>query len=343
MRRAQIRLGVIGLRNNGLSHARRIVELEDCRLVAAADRDPERCTAAAGLAPGVTTYAHADDLLAADDVDAVVLSLPNHLHASLSIAALNAGKHVLVEKPMAMTVAEAETMIRARDASGKVLMPGMNQRFEPKHQAIKAAIDAGQIGSIYAAKTSWLMGRVLSGIWGRGDWFLKQETAGGGPIIDLGVHRLDLALYLMGFPQAVSVSAINWHTVGPQQGRARGKEYSIEDGGIALIRFANGASMLLEASYFWNGLADGQSTELAGTQGGALLAGECRLARWEGDAAKDVPIAVDAGRATSCVEHFVRVLRGQEALIPTAEQGLASLRIIEAIYRSARSGEEVKL
>ncbi len=340
---SEIGIGIVGLRNNGMGHARRVVDLDGCRLAAAADVDAERTRAAAELAGGVTEYAAAKDLFADPEVEGVLLSLPNHLHAPLSIAALEAGKHVLVEKPMSMTAAEARDMIKARDAAGKTLMVGMNQRFQPKHQAVKAAIDADAIGEIYGAKTSWLMCRVHAGLWGRGDWFLKKETAGGGPVIDLGVHRLDLALYMMDFPKAVSVDAVNWNAVGPGQGEAHGKEYTIEDGGIALIRFANGASLLLEASYFWNGVNDGLLTELAGTRGGALLAGECKVQSWAGDEPEEIPIEIDESKATSCVEHFVRVLSGKEELIPTAEQGLASMEIIEALYESAETGKQVQL
>ena len=343
MAEQETRIGIIGLRNNGMNHARIAAGLDCCRLTAAADVDSERTEAAAELADGVKTYADAKALLADPDVEAVVLSVPNHLHAPFSIAALEVGKHVLAEKPMAMTVAEARDMIAARDRAGKVLMVGMNQRFAPRHQAVKAVIDAGAIGDIYAAKTAWHMCRVHTGLWGRGDWFLKKETAGGGPIIDLGVHRLDLALYMMGFPKAVSVAAVNWHAVGPEQGESRGKEYSIEDGGVGLIRFENGASLLLEASYFWNGTQDGQVTELAGTEGGALLAGECTVQSWATDEPEDIPIEIDESKSTSCVQHFVRVLRGQEELIPTAEEGLASMEIIEAFYRSAETGKEVRL
>ena len=339
----EIRIGIVGLRNNGMNHARIAAALDGCRMAAAADVDPERTEAAAELTDGVRTYGDAKALLAAPDVDAVVLSVPNHLHAPFAIAALEAGKHVLVEKPMAMTPAEARDMIAARDRAGKTLMVGMNQRFAPRHQAVKAAIDAGAIGAVYAAKTAWLMCRVHTGLWGRGDWFLKKETAGGGPVIDLGVHRLDLALYMMGFPKAVSVAAVNWHTVGTEQGKSRGKEYSIEDGGVGLVRFANGASLSLEASYFWNGTEDGQTTELAGTRGGARLAGECTMQSWATDEPRDIPLKIDESKSSSCVQHFVRVLSGQEELIPTAEEGLASMEIIEAFYRSAETGKEVLL
>lgn len=339
----EIGIGIVGLRNNGMNHARRAVELDGCRLVAVADVDPERSKAAGELAENVNMHADAKELYADPEVDGVVLSLPNHLHAPFSIAALDAGKHVLVEKPMCMTAAEARDMIAARDRAEKVLMVGMNQRFAPMHQSVKALIDDGVIGEVYAAKTAWLMCRVHGGLWGRGDWFLKKETAGGGPVIDLGVHRLDLALYMMGFPKAVSVDAVNWNAVGPKQGEARDKEYTIEDGGVGLIRFENGASLMLEASYFWNGVNDGQVTELAGTKGGALIAGEGKVQSWAADEPEEIALEIDETKSSSCVEHFVRVLGGKEELIPTAEQGLASMEIMEAFYQSAETGKQVTL
>jgi predicted dehydrogenase len=124
------------------------------------------------------------------------------------------GKHVLVEKPMAMNTHEADEMIAARDSSGCILAIGMNQRFNELRAEAKTEIDKGKIGTIQYGRTRWLLNRPHRGLWGRGDWFLKGDTSGGAGLIDIGVHRLDLALYMMGFPEPGSVSAINTYGIG---------------------------------------------------------------------------------------------------------------------------------
>jgi predicted dehydrogenase len=134
-----------------------------------------------------------------------MIALPNHLHAPVAIQAMEAGKHVLVEKPIARNSAEALAMIEARDRTGKTLMVGMNQRFSPKRAALKQLIEEGELGDVYYAKAWWRRRRVGAGLWQRGNWFLTPELSGGDPLIDLGIHVLDLALHLMGFPEALSV------------------------------------------------------------------------------------------------------------------------------------------
>jgi predicted dehydrogenase len=305
------------------------------------DSDPARLAAAAEEFAIGRTHDDAAALFADADLDAVVLAVPNHLHPPLAIAAMEAGKHVLVEKPIAHTSASAREMIAARDRTGCVLMVGMNQRFHPAHRAVARRIADGAIGEVLYARTWWRLDRPFGGLWERGSWFLVGEQAGGGPLIDLGIHKLDLVLYLMGFPQVASVCGACFHGVGSAEAARRGLHYDVEDAGIGIIRFADGKAVFLEASYFLNERRPNQQVILYGTRGGLRLgggAGEDLFVMRDGEASP-VPIDPPADAPRSAVEHFVNVLAGREELSSTAEQGLLGLRIVEAIYRSAETGQ----
>ncbi len=338
-----IRLGFVGMRNIGRGHVRNASKLEGVTVAALVDTDPERLQEA-GREFGVETLLDSTDaLLARDDIDGVVLAVPNQFHASMTTAALEAGKHVLVEKPMCRSVPEAEAMIAARDRSGKTLMVGMNQRFDPLVAALRQQVADGALGAFQFGRTRWLLHRPFEGLWSRGDWFLSEGESGGGPVADMGVHRLDLALHLLGFPEVASVSAVCFHGIGKAEAEKRGKPYGIEDGGVGLIRFADGGCLELEASYFSNTTSDGRATELRGTKGSLVLEDEAPLKDHESGEATPVPVTPDASAPTSCAEHFVRVLRGEEELSSTPEEGLVSVRILEAFYESARTGEAVRI
>ncbi len=337
-----IRIGVVGLRGIGMTHVRHSSNLPDVRVTAVADVDQARTAKAAADFSIPRQYADAAQLFGDPEVDAVVLAVPNHLHAPLAIAAMRAGKHVLVEKPIARTTAEAAEMIAERDRAGRVLMVGMNQRFEPLHQAAKAAIAAGRIGEVYYGKTCWSQRRPGKGLYERGGWFLTKEKSGGGPMIDLGIHRLDLALHLMGFPRLRSVHGTVFNRIGAGEMLAHNNRYEVEDGGVGILRFDGDKSLILEASYFLNHPEDQLTTALYGEKGCALLnKASARVCLNNAGKVEELPLEASPAAAQSCVEHFCRVLRGQESLGPTAEQGAEGLRVIEAIYACAASGKTV--
>jgi predicted dehydrogenase len=261
----------------------------------------------------------------------------------MAIQALEAGKHVLVEKPMARSAAEARAMVEARDRAGLTLMVGLNQRFTPRIYAVKRLIDRGALGDIYYARTRWIRRRPGAGLFDRGAWFLSPQASGGGPMIDLGVHRLDLTLHLMGYPKAASVSAVAYHKLGAASGNASGKPYDIEDAAMALIRFQDGAAVYVETSYYLNAKDEGQDTYLYGTKGGAILSDAIDLFQVPGEDPLDLEVPPVPGAPSSCVEHFANVLLGREALVSTPEESVELGRILEAIYTSAETGEAIAL
>lgn len=333
-----LRIGVVGLRNIGMGHVRRLMALPGVVVAALADTDAARREAAGAEVGGdAALYDSAETLFAASDVDAVVLALPNHLHAPLTMAALRAGKHVLVEKPLAVSSAEGREMIRVRDETGCCLMVGMNQRFSGAAASARSAIAAGRIGLEQQGRTRWVRDRTP--LWGaRGDWCLTRERSGGGPMIDLGVHKLDQVFFMLGgIPEVKEVTGVTTRGIGRREGAAVGSVYEVEDYAFGLVRCAGDVLITVEAGYFTQWPGETQDTMILGTDGAIRLAKGVAelLVRAEDGTLTATPLPPDDRASTSCVEHFCRVLRGQEELASPAEDGVAVLEIIEAIYRSA--------
>ena len=335
-----IRLAVIGTRNIGKGHIQRCAQAPGISCVAIAEPQEDRRRAIAEEFGIPKAYADADACFADPEIDAVVLALPNHLHAPMSIAAMRAGKHVLVEKPMAATVAEAEAMKAVAEETGQVLMVGMNQRFSPSAAGLRRLYAGGELGAVQHVHAWWLQAEPGKGLWQRGDWFLSNAHSGGGPLIDLGVHKLDLALFILGYPEVTHVTATCHYGIGREAAQGRGKMYEIEDGADVFLKLSGGGSLFLQASYF-AGLLHGGSQDVVihGTKGGA----QHSLDSWRPCAGEQQSIPQDGQAARSCVEHFSRVLHGHEALSSTPEQGLILQRIIAAAYESAATGTEIAL
>ena len=297
------------------------------------------------------------DAMLRSDIDAVFIGTPNKFHAPQTIAALQAGKHVFLEKPMAMNVGESDAIIAARDKAGKVVQMGMVNRFQGSSQTLKDFVTAGRCGEIYSGQTFWWRRR---GIPGFGGWFTTKSMSGGGALIDIGVHMLDLAMYLMGFPEPVAVSGSTYNTwkkydeytfnnmwAAPRPGTEI-KDKDVDDYATAKIRFSGGQSLSLDVSWALNipDLQPEMGLRLQGDKGGVALEGMDKprfYGEQEGHVVDVVPQykKVDAMQAEDT--HFGQVLRGEAELIPTAEQGRTVQRVLDAIYRSSDEGREVRL
>lgn len=330
-------IAVVGLRNIGKNHCRKLAALDTAVLAALSDTDESRLSAAATEFGVSTTYPDLQGVLEDSSIDGVVLAVPNHLHAPLAIKAMEAGKHVLVEKPMCMNTAEAEEMIKVRDRTKRILMVGMNQRFQPAIAGARKMIADGTIGTIQYVRTRWNLTRPFAGLWERGDWFLKADTSGGGPLLDMGIHRLDLAMFLIGFPDFTEITGSSFYGIGREVAKQRGKVYDNEDFAAGMVRLDTGAALLLEGAYFMNAPAPTQVTEIFGDKGYFITGdGKQEMAVYKGEEPEVIDLIPDDEMAGSPAEHFVRVLRGEEEVIPTPEQGLTGLRIIEGIYKASK-------
>ena len=206
-----LRAGVVGLGWAGQQHMAAYDALPGVELVAIAGME-DGPRQELGDQYGVEhRYSDWKDLVAAGDLDVVSVAVPTFLHAPIAVGALDAGIHVLSEKPIARTAEEARTMVDAAHRAGRVLEVAFNHRRRGDIEALKAAIDAGQIGRPYHARAVWLR---RAGIPALGSWFTNREMAGGGPLIDIGVHVLDYALHLFGEPGVTAVSAVTHSELG---------------------------------------------------------------------------------------------------------------------------------
>jgi predicted dehydrogenase len=354
----KVRIGIIGC-GAGRLHAAEYVSLPDVELVALAGLEQDRCQTVAARYDIPRIYGDYTELLAQPDIDGVSICTPNHLHARMTVDALEAGKHVLVEKPLAISVAEGEAMAEAAARTGRVLMTVFNRRFRNDSRILKRHVEAGNLGEIYFVRTGWLRDQGIPA--GAGGWFTDKARSGGGCLIDLGVHMLDLALWLIGDPRVLSVSAASYAALGPRgRGFFPGRRFQfqgsvptfdVEDFLTAFLRLETGATLVLEVS--WAGYThkgDRFFVHLWGDEGGAEMdvldythEDTLRIYTDTGGVRTEIRPETGGDRDSSANSEFARAVRQGQAVSPTVEEGLRILRIIEAIYRSATDGREVKL
>lgn len=352
-----LRVGVVGLGFAGRTHIKSYLAVPGVEVVAIAGLEPDGLKEI-GEEYGIENrYERWEDLLARDDLDVVSVCTPTHLHAPVSVAALEHGCHVLCEKPLARAGDEAKAIVDAAARAGRVLQVAFNHRRRDDVDVLKHQIDAGQLGKVYYAKAHWLR---RNGIPGMGSWFTNREMAGGGPLIDLGVHILDMAMYLLGEPRALTVSASTFAELGPRGlggspnavKHMVGSAYEVEDLATAFIRLDNGGTLLLETSWAtFRKPGDDFGVELFGTDGGAKIGVENYVKedtlRLYTDVA-GVPAEVRPGVSGAeghrgVVREFIEAIRGGDWSAHVGREGLARTRIIDACYASAMEGREVKV
>jgi predicted dehydrogenase len=341
----ELNVGIIGT-GIGTVHNQGYQNLPGVNVVAIVDVDPERAKRTAeewGVPQALTNH---EDLLNVKGLDAVSVCTPNSLHASVAIDALKAGKHVICEKPMAAQLDQAEALAVEADAAtarGQVFMMGLNNRYRGDTQLLKQYIDAGDLGDLYLGKCGWVR---RSGIPGMGGWFTNKELSGGGPLIDIGVHALDLCWWLMGAPEPTSVSASVFAHLGPKEWKRKGSvgTYDIEDAAVAHIRFANGAAIMLEASWILHTAKESLFCEVMGTEGGASVEPDFRIVKdMHGSPLDILPDPPTANGHEAEIAHFVECIVEGKTPISTARDGLAVQRMLDAVYRSGETNEIVKI
>jgi predicted dehydrogenase len=340
-------VGVIGV-GIGKLHLQGYTESPDAEIIALCDIDEPRAKRAAEKFSVPKIYADYHELLADDRIDAVSVAVPNYLHAPMVIDAFAAGKHVICEKPLTIDQKDGEAMIEAGKKAGKLFMTAFNNRFRGDTQVLKTLIENGELGNIYYGKTGWLRRK---GIPGMGGWFTTKAKSGGGPLIDIGVHVLDLALWLMGNPKAVSVTGSTYAEFGPKgEGMSTygnpeaGGCFDVEDLASAFIRLDSGATLVLEASWASHIKEDDRIyTELMGTKGGAKVAPLAVYKDMYGRPVDITPSYQEMVGHTMEIKHFVDCIVNGTKLISTGEHGLEVVRILNAIYKSAREHKEISL
>ncbi len=346
-----MRIGMIGAGRNAEGHMRAAVQTGAARLVAVADPAEARVNVCAEKYGIEHTYASYEELLERSDIDAVIVSVPNFLHHKASIAALQAGKHVLCEKPMSIRMEWAEEMLEAERSSGKLLQIGMTSRHRPETHWLKAAIEKGDFGRLYYARAQYIR---RSGIPRFGGWFTAKELSGGGPMIDIGVHVLDQTWYLLGTPKPLSVFGVVHSELGHRKvgvnswAGAEGEgNFDVEDHASALIRFEGDVTMALEVS--WAAFTRPErSIQLMGTEQGASVAdGNVTLMTQRDGEDVDETVSPGAGQNVNAfelqLEAFVKAARGEAACVAPADQAATVTKMLLAIYESAQIRREVHL
>ena len=277
----KVRVAVVGAGYWGINHVRTFARLEGCQLTRVCDVSEKNQQKARGLAPGAKLGSSYEEILQDPEVDAVVLATPAVLHADQTLKALAAGKHVFVEKPMALTVADAQAMADTARRNNRLLTIGVHNRFRPEAELLKRIIDDGQLGRVYYAKVSLFRRR---GIPGFGSWFTNKDLAGAGALFDIGVHMVDLAVWLMGSPRPVSVMGATYSEFGPRglglggwgadapaSGHVpQGARFDVDDLAAGMVRFDNGATLMVDIS--WAGhVPSEERLQILGTDAGAEL------------------------------------------------------------------------
>ncbi len=304
--------------------------------------------------PEAAVYTDYRDLVAREDIDCVDICTPNYLHSEIAVAAFAHGKNVFSEKPDAVSPEKAIAMKEAAEKAGKLLMVMRNNRFADASAYMKKYIEAGRMGEIYAGRCAWQRRR---GIPGKGGWFTTKEQSGGGPLIDLGVHMIDLAVWLMGNPTPVAVSGNTFckfasndvsDSVNSNFGdKKAGGTFDVEDLAMGMIRFDNGAVLQIEFSWASNVKEEHRFVELRGTKAGMLWLDGNTLEIYSEDDGQLTNTKMagnlrDDGHVRN-LRHFYDVLDGKCEPCFKPQQGVDMIKILSAVYESAKTGQEVKL
>ncbi len=353
----EVRVGIIGCGGiaNG-KHMPSLKKLPNVKMVAFCDIIPERAQKAKEEygTPDAEVYTDYRDLVARDDIEVVHVLTPNCAHAELSIAALDSGKHVMCEKPMAASYKEAQAMVEAAKRSGKFLTVGYQTRSTMTHQYVRHMVEKGELGEIYYVKAPSIRRRGAP-LWGV---FLDKEKQGGGPMIDIGTHSIDAALSLINNYEVESVSGSVYRKLADtamnsnEWGIWDPKDFQVEDSAMGWIKFKNGATMIVEASWVLNYTGEANMT-LCGTKGGVEFRGDTVRINGEKDGSlfitdvKPNSTARDLfhGQNLTAEEYeakqWIYSVVNNVPPLTKPEQACVVSRVIEAIYESAKTGKPV--
>lgn len=363
----KLKVGIVGC--GGImkwSHLPAYAKIDEVEIVALCDIVPGRCeevkefartTHNTHILDNAKCYTDFDEFIKQEDIEAVDICTPNYLHAPFACKAMETGRHAFSEKPDSVSVEDVLKMKETSERTGKTLMVMRNNRHVGSSKKVKSLIEQGEFGEIYAGRCGWIRRR---GIPGKGGWFTTKEQSGGGPLIDLGVHLIDLAIYLMGNPTPVAVSGSIFSKFAEDSAESSSEHaafgeaaadgtFDVEDLAMGFIKFDNGACLQIEFSWASNiEEHDLNFLELRGTKAGL---------KWQQNGAsskvfteafgKLVDIDITANNNVTGhegnIRHFVDVvLHGAKPdFVP--QQGVNMIKILRAIYKSAETGKEVSL
>lgn len=350
---SKVKIGLIGAGSISVSHLQAYKNNPNVELVAVCDLNEERAREKAERFGIPNVYTDYNELLANPEVEAVSVCTWNNTHAEISIAALRAGKNVLSEKPLCKTVDEALEVEKTVKETGKFLQVGYVRRHASNIAVLKKFIDAGDLGEIYFAKAS-----IVRRLGNPGGWFSDIERSGGGPLIDIGVHVIDLCWYLMGKPKVKSVSGNTYTKLGNRSNIEnldfyKAADYdasrnTVEDTANAIIRFENGASLMVDVSFTLHAKSDSTMINIHGDKGGAEIEPKLSIATERHNTMINIDPQISIpgfdfqGAFNNEISHFVDCCRGLKETNCPVEDGVEMIKILNAVYKSAAEGREVQ-
>lgn len=343
----KLKVGIIGLRM-GQEHIDGYLTHPNAHIQAVCALDIEgldQVSAKYGIDALYTSY---EEMIQKESLDIVSIATPNYLHKDMALFALEQGTHVLCEKPISLNAEEAIAMHRKSKETGKRLMVNYSYRFIPSSVAIKQRIDAGLVGDIYSISCHWL--RNIRGFSQFGGWFGKKAMSGGGALIDIGVHCLDKALWLMDFPEVKSVTAATHDRICQKVSQETGSGFDVEDTVEAFIKFANGASLMLQVSWAAN-IFESNLIEfrVLGEKEGIL---EQNINQGYTFKAKSFYEAngisytlniddISPDLCPTSMNHFVDSIIKDKPHMGDVSESITVMKIIDAIYKSSQTGEPI--
>ena len=350
MAKKKLRVGIIGM--GGIArdqHAPYWQQLEQegrVELVAACDILKDRAEMGVSKFGARTAYTSYRRMLKQCDLDIVDVCTQNRWHCPMAVDALEAGAHVIVEKPMAMSAKECLLMINAAKKAKRKLMVAQHMRFEPANEKLKDIVDSGRLGEIYTASARCLRRRGIPG-WGK--FHIKKESLGG-PMIDIGVHVIDLCVWLMGCPKPVAVSGKVYRMFGDREDLVNGawgrgyppEEFDVEDYATAFVRFEKGVTMAVEVSWVANIPHDVHGVAVLGDKAG-ISTNPVAVSSYEEGALTNTTlewVAKEDGHRRE-IRHFTQCVEQNKPVRVQPEESLRIQKIIDAVYESSKRNKEI--
>jgi predicted dehydrogenase len=331
----KLRIGVIGLGAIAqVVHLPILARLREVEITALCDVEKSRAQYLADRYGVKRVYDDPKKMLESEELDAVDVCTPTNSHRDLALLAIESDTDVLVEKPIARNHSEAVEIAEAAKKKKRKVMVGMNNRFRPDSMVLKSFVENGELGKIFYVKTGWLRKQSVSS-----PWFLRKDQSGGGVFLDLGIAVMDLALWLIGYPEVKRVTASTYSLLTK----------NIEDSCIGVVTMKDGAALVVEASWSLRTESDFFYCDLYGTDGSARVNPLRVNKQMHGSLVNVTPSRTETSSNLykrsyeTELKHFIGAIRGLHPVISTAEEAVKRMKVVDAIYKSAEEGREIVL
>ena len=331
----KLRLGIVGLGwVSQVFHLPILSKLDDVEIVCVCDKDKSRARMIAERFNIRRSYNDYQQMLATEDLQAIDVCTSTDAHLPITLASLQAGKDVFVEKPIARRYTEAVQMAEAAKQHKRKLMVGMNNRFRPDTMILKSFVEKGELGKIFYVKSGWL--RKLSN---DNPWITQKDKSGGGVFLDMGIVMLDLVLWMLGFPAVERVSSKMYIH----------KTKSVEDSCVVFVEMKYGIALVLEASWSFQSAQDFFYCDFYGSEGSAMINPLRIHKQLHGNLVNVTPAKIESPQNLyrksyeNELKHFVGAARELHQIISTGDEAVHRMKVVEAIYQSAKKGKEIVL